>query len=158
MNRKMLEVWVGVFVVAGLAALAMLAFKVGNLGSVDVSNSYALKARFNNIGGLKAKAPITMAGVRVGRVAGISFDNEKYQAIVHMDIDGRYNNIPADTIGSILTSGLLGEQYIGLEPGGDDRALKAGEFLFKTQDAMVLEKLIGQFLFSQASDSKDKSK
>jgi phospholipid/cholesterol/gamma-HCH transport system substrate-binding protein len=156
MNRRTLEVWVGVFVAAGVAALGMLAFKVGNLGTVEVRNSYMLQARFNNIGGLKVKAPVTMAGVRIGRVTGISFDNDKYQAVVKLDIDGRYKAIPADTIGSILTSGLLGEQYIGLDPGGDERYLKEGDTLFKTQDALVLEKMIGQFLFSQASDSSKK--
>jgi phospholipid/cholesterol/gamma-HCH transport system substrate-binding protein len=156
MNRKTLEMWVGLFVAAGLAALAMLAFKVGNLATADVLDGYAINARFNNIGGLKVKSPVTMAGVRVGRVSGITFDNDKYQAVVKMDIDGRYKSIPADTIGSILTSGLLGEQYIGLEPGGDDRYLKPGDTLFKTQDALVLEKMIGQFLFSKASEGDKK--
>jgi phospholipid/cholesterol/gamma-HCH transport system substrate-binding protein len=154
MNRKTLEMWVGLFVAAGLAALAMLAFKVGNLATADVLDGYTLKARFNNIGGLKVKSPVTMAGVRVGRVTAITFDNDKYQAVVMLDIDGRYKTIPADTIATILTSGLLGEQYIGLEPGGDDRYLKPGDFLFKTQDALVLEKMISQFLFKGAEGDK----
>jgi phospholipid/cholesterol/gamma-HCH transport system substrate-binding protein len=156
MNRKTLEMWVGLFVAAGLAALAMLAFKVGNLATADVIDGYTINARFNNIGGLKVKSPVTMAGVRVGRVSAITFDNDKYQAVVKMDIDGRYKTIPADTIGSILTSGLLGEQYVGLEPGGDERYLKAGDTLFKTQDALVLEKMIGQFLFSKAAEGDKK--
>jgi phospholipid/cholesterol/gamma-HCH transport system substrate-binding protein len=156
MNRKTLEMWVGLFVAAGLAALAMLAFKVGNLATADVLDGYALTARFNNIGGLKVKSPVTMAGVRVGRVSAITFDQDKYQAVVKMDIDGRYKTIPADTIATILTSGLLGEQYIGLEPGGDDTYLKAGDTLFKTQDALVLEKMIGQFLFSKGTEGDKK--
>jgi phospholipid/cholesterol/gamma-HCH transport system substrate-binding protein len=153
MNRKTLELWVGLFVAAGLLALAMLAFKVGNLTSADVLDSYKIKARFENIGGLKVKSAVTMAGVRVGRVTNIYFDADKYQAVVVMDIDGRYKSIPKDTSASILTSGLLGEQYVGLDPGGDDVFLKDGETLQLSQSAIVLEKMISQFLFSQASGS-----
>jgi phospholipid/cholesterol/gamma-HCH transport system substrate-binding protein len=150
-NRKTLELWVGLFVAAGLLALAMLAFKVGNLGTVDVKDAYVLKARFDNIGGLKVKSPVTMAGVRIGRVSDITFDNGRYQAVVTMSVDGRYKKIPNDTSASILTSGLLGEQYVGLEPGGAEDYLKDGDSLQLTQSALVLEKMIGQFLFSQAS-------
>jgi phospholipid/cholesterol/gamma-HCH transport system substrate-binding protein len=153
MNRKTLELWVGLFVAAGLLALAMLAFKVANLTTADVANSYSVKARFGNIGGLKVKAAVTMAGVRVGRVSGIGFDNQTYQALVTMDIDGRYNTIPDDSSASILTAGLLGDQYIGIEPGGDDHYLTNGSTMRLTQSAVVLEKLIGQFLYSQAADS-----
>lgn len=153
MNRKTLELWVGLFVAAGLLALAMLAFKVGNLTSADVLDGYKLKARFENIGGLKVKSAVTMAGVRVGRVTHIYFDTDRYQAVVVMDIDGRYKSIPKDTSASILTSGLLGEQYVGLDPGGDDVFLKDGETLQLSQSAIVLEKMISQFLFSQASGS-----
>jgi phospholipid/cholesterol/gamma-HCH transport system substrate-binding protein len=153
MNRKTLELWVGLFVAAGLLALAMLAFKVGNLTSADVLDGYKLKARFENIGGLKVKSAVTMAGVRIGRVTHIYFDIDKYQAVVVMDIDGRYKSIPKDTSASILTSGLLGEQYVGLDPGGDDVFLKDGETLQLSQSAIVLEKMISQFLFSQASGS-----
>lgn len=152
-NRKSLEVWVGLFVAAGILALAMLAFKVGNLTSADVMNSYKVSARFDNVGGLKVKAAVTMAGVRIGRVAAIAFDNKKYQALVTMDIDGRYQNIPKDSSASILTSGLLGDQYIGIEPGGDEASLKGGDTFLRTQSALVLEKLVGQVIFNKAGES-----
>jgi phospholipid/cholesterol/gamma-HCH transport system substrate-binding protein len=153
MNRKFLEIWVGVFVAAGIAALAMLAFKVGNLGASEVSNPYQISARFDNIGGLKVRSAVTMAGVRFGRVSSITFDSDRYQAVVTMDIDGRYGRIPTDTSASILTSGLLGEQYVGLEPGAAEEYLKAGDTLQLTQSAVVLEKLIGQFLFNKAAET-----
>ena len=152
-NRKSLELWVGLFVAAGILALAMLAFKVGNLTSADVMNSYKVTGRFDNIGGLKVKAAVTMAGVRIGRVSAIAFDNKKYQALVTMDIDGRYQNIPNDSSASILTSGLLGDQYIGIEPGGDDASLKSGDTFLRTQSALVLEKLVGQVIFNKAGES-----
>jgi phospholipid/cholesterol/gamma-HCH transport system substrate-binding protein len=152
-NRKSLELWVGLFVAAGILALAMLAFKVGNLTSADVMNSYKVSARFDNVGGLKVKAAVTMAGVRIGRVSAISFDNKKYQALVTMDVDGRYQNIPKDSSASILTSGLLGDQYIGIEPGGDDASLKSGDTFLRTQSALVLEKLVGQVIFNKAGES-----
>jgi phospholipid/cholesterol/gamma-HCH transport system substrate-binding protein len=153
MNRKTLEVWVGLFVAAGLLALGMLAFKVANLTTADVDDAYRVKARFENIGGLRVKAAVTLAGVRVGRVSAIEIDAKKYQAVVTLDVDGRYAAIPKDSTASILTSGLLGDQYIGIEPGGDDEFMKAGDTFRLTQSAVVLEKLIGQFLFSQASGS-----
>ena len=152
-NRKSLELWVGLFVAAGILALAMLAFKVGNLTSADVMNSYKVTARFDNVGGLKVKAAVTMAGVRIGRVTAIAFDNKKYQALVTMDIDGRYQNIPKDSSASILTSGLLGDQYIGIEPGGEDVSLKSGDTFLRTQSALVLEKLVGQVIFNKAGES-----
>jgi len=152
-NRKSLELWVGLFVAAGILALAMLAFKVGNLTSADVMNSYKVTGRFDNVGGLKVKAAVTMAGVRIGRVSAIAFDNKKYQALVTMDIDGRYQNIPKDSSASILTSGLLGDQYIGIEPGGDDASLKSGDTFLRTQSALVLEKLVGQVIFNKAGES-----
>ena len=152
-NRKSLELWVGLFVAAGILALAMLAFKVGNLTSADVMNSYKVTARFDNVGGLKVKAAVTMAGVRIGRVSAIAFDNKKYQALVTMDVDGRYQNIPKDSSASILTSGLLGDQYIGIEPGGDDASLKSGDSFLRTQSALVLEKLVGQVIFNKAGES-----
>lgn len=158
MNRKTLELWVGLFVAAGILALAMLAFKVGNLATADVKDAYVLKARFDNIGGLKVKSPVTMAGVRIGRVSDITFDNGRYQAVVTMSVDGRYKKIPSDSSASILTSGLLGEQYVGLEPGGAEDYLKDGDSLQLTQSALVLEKMIGQFLFSQASQPPAKEK
>ena len=153
LNRKSLELWVGLFVAAGILALAMLAFKVGNLTSSDVMDGYRLMARFDNVGGLKAKAAVTMAGVRIGRVSAIGFDSNKYQAEVTMDIDGRYKNIPKDSSASILTSGLLGDQYIGIEPGGEEAYLKNGDVFLRTQSALVLEKLIGQVIFDKAGDS-----
>jgi len=152
-NRNSLELWVGLFVAAGILALAMLAFKVGNLTSADVMNGYKVSARFDNVGGLKVKAAVTMAGVRIGRVSAIAFDDKKYQALVTMDIDGRYQIIPKDSSASILTSGLLGDQYIGIEPGGDDVALKNGDNFLRTQSALVLEKLVGQVIFDKAGES-----
>jgi phospholipid/cholesterol/gamma-HCH transport system substrate-binding protein len=152
-NRKSLELWVGLFVAAGILALAMLAFKVGNLTSADVMNSYKVTALFDNVGGLKVKAAVTMAGVRIGRVSSIAFDSKKYQALVTMDIDGRYQNIPKDSSASILTSGLLGDQYIGIEPGGEDASLKSGDTFLRTQSALVLEKLVGQVIFNKAGES-----
>lgn len=152
-NRKSLELWVGLFVAAGILALAMLAFKVGNLTSADVMNGYKVSARFDNVGGLKVKAAVTMAGVRIGRVSGIAFDNKKYQALVTMDIDGRYQNIPKDSSASILTSGLLGDQYVGIEPGGDETSLQNGDNFLRTQSALVLEKLVGQVIFNKAGES-----
>ncbi len=152
-NRKSLELWVGLFVAAGILALAMLAFKVGNLTTADVVDGYQVKANFDNVGGLKVKAAVTVAGVRVGRVTGIAFDSNKYQAIVTMDIDGQYKNIPVDSTANILTSGLLGDQYIGVEPGGEETYLKDGDTILRTQSALVLEKLVGQVIFNKASET-----
>jgi len=152
-NRKSLELWVGLFVAAGLLALAMLAFKVGNLTTADVVDGYKIKANFDNVGGLKIKAAVTVAGVRVGRVTGIAFDSNKYQAAVTMDIDGKFKNIPVDSSATILTSGLLGDQYVGLEPGGAEEYLKDGGVIRTTQSALVLEKLVGQVIFNKANES-----
>lgn len=145
-NRKTVEIWVGIFVVAGLIAVAVLAFRVGNLSSADVADGYRVDASFENIGSLKVRSAVTLAGVRIGRVAAIRTDPDSYQAIVTLNIDGRYKNLPTDTSASILTAGLLGEQYIGLEPGGSDEYLKDGSKIQLTQSAMVLEKLIGRVL------------
>ena len=153
MERTTLDLWVGIFVVAGIAALVVLAMKVGNLSTYNGSESYQLQAYFSNIGGLKAQASIKSSGVLVGRVTGISLDTERYEAKVTMNIDKRYL-FPKDTFANILTSGLLGEQYVGLVPGGDTESLKAGEVLSKTQSAVVLEDLIGKFLYSKADSSK----
>jgi phospholipid/cholesterol/gamma-HCH transport system substrate-binding protein len=152
MDRRFLEIWVGVFVVVGLAALAMLAFRVGNLSGAEVRDPYRIVAYFDNIGGLKTKSAVTMAGVRIGRVSDITFDPQRFQARVTMDIDGRYTEIPADSNASILTAGLLGEQYIGMEPGGAEEYLKNGDAIQITQSAVVLEKLIGQFFFNKAAE------
>ena len=152
MNRTVLDLWVGVFVVAGIAALLVLALKVGNASSTfNVGQTYQLVGRFDNIGGLKVRAPVKSAGVVVGRVADIQFDNDKFAARVTMNVDQRYK-FPKDTTASILTSGLLGEQYVGLEGGGDDKMLQNGEAIKLTQSAVVLEKLIGQFLYNKAAE------
>jgi phospholipid/cholesterol/gamma-HCH transport system substrate-binding protein len=150
MERTTLDLWVGAFVVAGIAALVVLAMKVGNLSTYNVSDTYQLDAYFTNVGGLKPKASIKSAGVLVGRVTGISLDTNRYEARVTMSIDQRYK-FPKDTFASILTSGLLGEQYIGLSPGGDDAVLKNGDEIKHTQSAMVLENLVGKFLYSKAA-------
>ena len=157
MNRKPLELWVGLFMAAGLLALAMLAFKVGNLATADVLDAYTVKARFDNIGSLKVRAPVKSSGVVVGRVDDIQFDGKKFVARVTMNLDKRYE-FPKDTSVSILTSGLLGEQYIGLDAGGDERYLKDGDEVMLTQSAIVLEKMIGQFLFSKASETPNNKK
>lgn len=151
MERKTLDLWVGLFVVAGLAAMLVLAMKVGNLSTFNMSESYTLQADFDNIGGLKARAPVKSAGVVVGRVTNISFDNASYRARVSMVVDKRYQ-FPKDTFAKILTAGLLGEQYIGLDPGGDEVNLKSGDTIAKTQPAVVLESLISSFLYNKAAD------
>ncbi len=158
MNRSTIDLWVGLFVAAGFGALLFLALKVGNLATFTSNESYQVQAKFANIGGLKIRAPIKSAGVVVGRVADIHFDTETYEAIVTMNIDGRYK-FPRDTSAKVLTSGLLGEQYVGLEAGGDGMMLKSGDRLRLTQSAVVLENLIGQFLYNKAaegSEGKDK--
>jgi len=154
MNRAAIDVWVGIFVAAGLAGLLFLALKVGNLASFSTSPTYQVQAKFANIGGLKIRAPIKSAGVVVGRVSDVSFDNMTYEAVVTLNLDSRFQ-FPRDTSAKILTSGLLGEQYIGLEAGGDSEMLKQGERLRLTQSAVVLENLISQFLFSKAAEDKD---
>jgi phospholipid/cholesterol/gamma-HCH transport system substrate-binding protein len=151
MERSMLDLWVGLFVVAGIAALVVLAFKVGNMSSMGGGESYEISANFDNIGGLKPRAPIKSAGVVVGRVTAISFNNERFTAKVTMSVEQKYK-FPKDSTASILTSGLLGEQYIGLEGGGDDQMLKPGDNIRLTQSAVVLEKLISQFLFDKAAE------
>jgi len=151
MERTTLDLWVGVFVVAGVAALAMLAMKVGNLSTYNMSETYQVHAYFTNIGGLKPKASIKSAGVLVGRVTDISLDTQRYEANVVMSLDKRYQ-FPKDTFADILTSGLLGEQYIGLVPGGDSEMLKNGDQIKMTQSAVVLENLISKFMFNKASE------
>lgn len=150
MQSRSVQIWVGLFVIAGMAALLMLAMKVSNIRAFSNEKGYEISANFENIGGLKVRSPVTMAGVVVGRVSKIGFDSEIYEAVVTLSIDPRYDNIPEDTSASIFTSGLLGEQYIGLEAGGAERYLKNGDSLQLTQSAVVLEQLIGQFLVNQA--------
>ncbi len=157
MNRSTIDLWVGVFVVLGLGALLFLALKVGNLASFNTNETYQVQARFANIGGLKVRAPIKSAGVVVGRVADIRFDNESFEALVTMNLDAYYQ-FPRDTTAKILTSGILGEQYIGLEAGGDGVMLKNGDRVRLTQSAVVLENLISQFLFNKAAETKEPAK
>ena len=149
MGKKSIEMLVGFFVLLGMAGLVFLALKAANLGSVGGGDSYMLHASFDNIGGLKARAPVRAAGVTVGRVKSISLDTKTFQGVVTLDIDKSYL-FPKDTAAKILTAGLLGDQYVGLEPGGDDKNLAAGETIAQTQSAVVLENLIGQFLTGKA--------
>ena len=151
MSRKLLDLWVGFFVIIGFAALLFLALRVGNLSSANFAETYALTAKFGNIGGLKVRGPVKSAGVVVGRVTDIRFDPETYEAVTTLTIDGRYR-FPRDTFASILTAGLLGEQYIGLDAGGDEKMLAGGDVVAKTQSAVVLETLISQFMFNKASE------
>jgi len=147
------EIWVGLFVALGFAALLMLAMKVSNITSYVDGRGYQVSAGFENIGGLTVRAPVRIGGVRIGRVSDISYDRDSFQAIVTMRIDAEYNQLPLDTSASILTDGLLGENYIGLEPGGDEESLSDGDRIDITQSALVLEKLIGQFLFNRSNGS-----
>jgi phospholipid/cholesterol/gamma-HCH transport system substrate-binding protein len=152
MTTRTLEITVGAFMAAGLVALFFLAMQVSNLASITTSDGYEVTARFDNIGGLKVRSPVSMAGVRIGRVVGISYDQKSYEALVTMLIDPTYDKIPADSIAKIYTSGLLGEQYVGLDPGGSLDNLKQGSDIMITQSALVLEEIIGQFLFSKAEE------
>jgi phospholipid/cholesterol/gamma-HCH transport system substrate-binding protein len=154
MQRKSLDVWVGLFVLLGVAALMFLALKAGNMSSLSFSKTYTISAKFDNIGGLKPQAPVKGAGVVVGRVAEIVFDDKTYQALVKLDIEDGYK-FPKDSSAKILTAGLLGEQYIGLEAGGDLANLAEGDKIARTQSATVLEDLINQFIYSKAAEGKD---
>ena len=158
MQRKILDVWVGLFVLLGAAALVFLALKAGNMSSLSLNQkTYTVTAKFDNIGGLKARAAVKSAGVVVGRVESITFDDKNFQALVTMNLDQKFQ-FPKDSSAKILTSGLLGDQYIGLEPGGDVNNLVAGDKIKMTQSAIVLENLISQFLYSKAADGKDDAK
>jgi phospholipid/cholesterol/gamma-HCH transport system substrate-binding protein len=153
MNRSAIDLWVGIFVALGFGAILFLALKVGNLLTLDRTPGYRLEARFDNIGGLKLRAPVKAAGVVVGRVEGVRLDEKAYEAVVTLRIDRQYE-FTKDTIAAINTSGLLGEVYVGLDAGGDPTMLKDGDRIAKTQSAVVVEKLISQFLFDKASTSK----
>ena len=155
MDRKTIDLWVGIFILLGFAALLVLALRVGNLGAERVHETYTVSANFENIGGLKPKAPVKSAGVLVGRVTDIRFDNEKFQAVVNLTMDKRFG-FPKDTSASILTSGLLGEVYIGLDAGAEDKKLVDGDKIKLTQSAVVLERLIGQFMFGKAQEGGEK--
>ncbi|MEX3605555.1 MAG: outer membrane lipid asymmetry maintenance protein MlaD [Burkholderia sp.] len=152
MKKTALDWWVGLFVVLGFLALLFLALKVGNMSSLSFQPTYPVKLKFDNIGGLKPHVAVKSAGVVVGRVGAIGFDTNTYQAVVTIDLDTQYQ-FPKDSSAKILTSGLLGEQYIGLDPGSDTEMLKAGDTISMTQSAIVLENLIGQFLYSKAADA-----
>lgn len=153
MSKRNIEILVGLFVLLGLAGLLFLALKAANLGSFSSGgDTYTLTAKFDNIGGLKARAPVRSAGVTVGRVTSIVLDNTTFQGVVRMEVD-RKMVFPRDSSARILTAGLLGDQYVGLEPGGDEKNFVAGDTITQTQSAVVLESLISQFLFSKAADS-----
>ncbi|MGA7799785.1 MAG: outer membrane lipid asymmetry maintenance protein MlaD [Gammaproteobacteria bacterium] len=150
-TSRWVEIVVGLFVLAGIGAFFALAMKVSNLSQIGNGKGYTLTADFDNIGGLKVRAPVTVAGVTVGRVASIGFDSNTYEAVVHMTIEQRYDKFPKDTSARIFTAGLLGEQYVSLQPGGSEQYLKNDDRIQLTQSALVLEQLIGQFLFSKAA-------
>lgn len=152
MNTRNIEILVGAFVVMAIVSMVMLSLKVSNLASYSgESNSYEIQAQFENIGGLKERSPVSAGGVRVGKVSAIHYNNEEFTAVVTMQIEGNYQ-FPIDTAASILTAGLLGEQYVGLDPGGDEEILVAGGEIDITQSALVLEQVIGQFLYSKAQE------
>ncbi len=151
MQRKSIEIWVGIFMLVGIAAIVMLAVQVSAAGT-GTGKSYRVEARFDNVGGLNVKAPVMIGGVRVGRVGGIWIDKEDYVAVVGLDIDQQYDTLAVDTGASILTSGLLGAQFVGLSPGFSDIYLEQGDTLELTQSAIQLESLISQFMFSQGQD------
>jgi phospholipid/cholesterol/gamma-HCH transport system substrate-binding protein len=151
MNRSAIDLWVGIFVAIGFGAIVFLALKVGNLLTLDRTQGYRIEANFDNIGGLKLRAPVKVAGVLVGRVENVRLNPKTYEALVTMRVDNQYS-FSRDTIASINTSGLLGEVYVGLDAGGDSVMLKDGERITKTQSALIMEKLISQFLFDKAAD------
>ena len=149
----MTEVAVGLMMLLGGSALFFLAMQVSNLGGFRQTGGYQVEARFDNIGGLKVRSPVTMAGVRVGEVTSIGFDSETYEAVVTLNVLREYDQIPTDTFAKILTQGILGEQYIGLDAGGSEEYLQQGSEITMTQSAFVLEEIVGQFLFSKAEES-----
>jgi phospholipid/cholesterol/gamma-HCH transport system substrate-binding protein len=157
MHRKSIDVWVGLFVLLGAVALLFLALKAGNMSTISFSKTYTVTGKFDNIGGLKPQAPVKSAGVVVGRVGAISFDDKSYQALVRLDLDPKYK-FPKDSSLKILTSGLLGEQYVGIEAGGDTNNLVEGDRITHTSSATVLEDLINQFIYSKAAEGKDGDK
>ena len=152
MAKKNIEILVGLFVVLGIVALVFLALKAANLGNLGRGDTYTVTARFDNIGGLKVRAPVRSAGVAVGHVTSIGLDPKTYQGVVTFEVDRRFK-FPKDTSAKILTAGLLGDQYIGLEPGGDDKNIAPGETIAQTQSAVVLENLIGSFLTGRAANA-----
>jgi phospholipid/cholesterol/gamma-HCH transport system substrate-binding protein len=154
-TTRTMEILVGAFMAAGFVALFFIAMRVSNLSAGADRDGYALRARFDNIGSLKVRAPVSMAGVRLGRVESIDFDEDTYQAVVTLRIDAAYDQIPTDTFANIFTAGLLGEQYVALDPGGSPDYLGAGDQIEHTQSALVLEQMIGQFLFNKAQEGSE---
>ena len=152
MGKKGIETLVGGFVLLGIVGLVFLALKAANLGTFNAGSTYSLSARFDNIGGLKKQAPVRSAGVTVGRVVSIQLDKKTYQGVVRMEIESQVE-FPKDSSARILTAGLLGDQYIGVEPGADEKNLVSGDVIKQTQSAVVLESLISQFLFNKAADA-----
>ena len=157
MHRKSIDVWVGLFVLLGALSLLFLALKAGNMSTISFSKTYSITGKFDNIGGLKPQSAVKSAGVVVGRVGDIAFDDKSFQAIVRLDLNPAYK-FPKDSSLKILTSGLLGEQYIGIEAGGDMNNLVEGDRITRTQSAAVLEDLINRFIYSKAAEGKDSSK
>ena len=152
MNTRTIEVSVGLFVALGMAALFMLAMKVSNLGTYGGGEGYVVSANFENIGGLKVRSPVSASGVRVGQVVAIEYDSDGYEARVSLSIDPEYDKFPVDTAASIMTSGLLGEQFVGLQPGAEEEYLVDGSEIELTQSALVLEQIIGQFIYNMADE------
>jgi phospholipid/cholesterol/gamma-HCH transport system substrate-binding protein len=152
-RTRSIEILVGAFMAAGFVALFFLAMRVSNLSAGTVTDGYLLKARFDNVGSLKERSPVTLAGVRIGRVEAITFEKATYEALVTLRIGREYDNLPTDTFANIFTSGLLGEQYVGLDPGGATEFLRDGDTVGHTQSALVLEQMIGQFLFNKAAET-----
>ncbi|MDM8565643.1 outer membrane lipid asymmetry maintenance protein MlaD [Candidatus Halobeggiatoa sp. HSG11] len=152
-STRNIEIWVGIFVALGIVALLMLSMKVSHLGNLLAEQGYTVTAQFENIGGLKVKSPVKMSGVLVGRITNISYDDDSYQAIVTMNIDSKYRKIPIDSSPSVFTAGLLGEQYVDLGVGGDEEFLVDGDEFDPglTQSAIIVEKLVGEFLLNMAS-------
>jgi phospholipid/cholesterol/gamma-HCH transport system substrate-binding protein len=157
MHRKSIDVWVGLFVLLGALSLLFLALKAGNMSTISFTKTYAIVGKFDNIGGLKPQSPVKSAGVVVGRVGEITFDDKSFQALVRLDMNPAYK-FPKDSSLKILTSGLLGEQYVGIEAGGDTNNLVNGDRITRTQSAAVLEDLINQFIYSKAAEGKDGQK
>ena len=151
-NTKTQETLVGIFMACGIAALFFMAMQISNLSPFTEDTAYPITANFENSGGLKVKSPVTLAGVRIGRVSNIYIDRDTYESVVEMQIESKYNNLPDDTSASIFTAGLLGEQYVSLEPGGSEDFLSTNGIIDITQSAIVLEEVIGQFLFKDASE------
>ena len=152
MTSRKIEILVGLFVAAAIAAFFMLAMQVSNMSSYGGGENYEISARFDNIGGLKVRSPVSAGGVTIGRVTDIQYSSESYEAVVVMEIETKYDKFPVDTAASIFTSGLLGEQFVGFEPGAEEEFLKQGDVIDLTQSALVLEQIIGQFLYSKADE------